>query len=287
MSSDVFYVLDPGFGAHLEDHGRRGWRRFGVPIGSVMDPHAAQMANHLLGNPPDAPVLELLYQGAKLAALRSVWVAVTGADAGPNLPMWRSVKLQADDLIGFPRNQHGMWTYVAVEGGFADEAVLGSVGASPRARLGRVLTRGTILRRSEATSFQLPPGVVGRSAPPAERRNYTQTPTLRVWRGPQWDQFPEGARQAFFQQSWKLSSRSDRTGYRLEGARLRTLPGQLISEPVQVGTIQVPEDGLPIVTLNDGPTVGGYPKLGIIDSDHLSWFVQCRAGQSVRFELVK
>ena len=156
MSMDVFYVLDPGFGAHLQDRGRSRWRRFGVPSGGVMDRHAAELANRLLGNPPDAPVLEMLFQGAKIAALRTVWVAVTGADAGGNLPMWRSVQLEADEVLGFPRNQHGMWTYIAVEGGFADDLVLDSVSASPRVRLGRVLTRGTILRRSESSSFQLP-----------------------------------------------------------------------------------------------------------------------------------
>jgi biotin-dependent carboxylase-like uncharacterized protein len=285
MSMDVFYVLDPGFGAHLQDRGRSGWRRFGVPTGGVMDRHAAEMANHLLGNPPDAPVLEMLFQGAKIAALRTVWVAVTGAEAGGNLPMWRSVQLQADDVLGFPRSQNGMWTYLAVEGGFADDLVLGSVSASPRVKLGHVLTRGTILRRSEASSFELPRGVGGRSAPLADRRNYSRPPELRVWPGPQWDRFPEAVRTAFFQQAWKVSSRSDRTGYRLEGQRLKVPPGNLISEPVRVGTIQVPEDGLPIVTLNDGPTVGGYAKLGVLDPESLNWFVQCRAGQSVRFEV--
>ena len=280
-------MLDPGLGAYLQDRGRAGWRRFGVPSGGVMDRHAAELANHLLGNPPDAPVLEMLFQGTKIAALRRVWVAVTGAEAGGNLPMWRSVQLEADDVLGFPRNQQGMWTYLAVEGGFADELVLGSVSVSPRVHLGRVLTRGTILRRSEASSFQLPPGVGGRSAPAGDRRDYLRPPGLRVWPGPQWERFTDAARSAFFQQTWKLSSKSDRTGYRLEGQRLKAPSGQLVSEPVRVGTIQVPEDGLPIVTLNDGPTVGGYSKLAVIDAESLSWFVQCRAGQNIRFELAR
>ncbi|MBL9166510.1 MAG: biotin-dependent carboxyltransferase family protein [Verrucomicrobiales bacterium] len=284
MSMDVFYVLDPGFGSHLQDRGRSGWRRFGVPVGGVMDQHAAEMANHLMGNSPDAAVLEMCFQGAKLAALRPVWVAVTGADAGGNIQMWRSVQLQTDDVVGFPRSQHGMWTYLAVEGGFTDDLTLDSLGASPRVRLGRVLTRGAILRRSELSSFELPRGVGARSAPLPDRRLYSHPPALRVWPGPQWDCFPDAVRAAFFHNSWKVSSRSDRTGYRLEGQRLRPPPGQLVSEPVRVGTIQVPEDGMPIVTLNDGPTVGGYAKLGVLDSESLSWFVQCRAGQAVRFE---
>ena len=285
MSLDVFYVLDPGMGIHLQDRGRFGWRRFGVPQAGAMDSHAAGWANQLLNNPPGSPVLELLVQGAKLAVLRPVWVAITGADAGATVPTWRVVRLEADAVISFPRNQSGVWTYLAVESGFDDEATLGSVSASPRARLGRILTRGSYLRRSEDRSFHLPAGVAGRSVPAAERRDYGAPPPLRIWPGPQWEAFTPSTRLAFLNQPWRISSRSDRTGYRLEGEPLRTGVGQMISEPVRLGTIQLPEDGQPIVTLNDGPTVGGYPKLAMIDPEDLSRLVQCRAGQSVRFIL--
>lgn len=285
MSVDVLYVLDPGMGVHLQDQGRVGWRRFGVPTGGAMDPHAAAWANQLLDNPPEAPVLELLVQGAKLAVLRPVWLAITGADAGANVPTWRVVHLQSDDVLSFPRNQRGVWTYIGVEAGFDCERIFGSVSASPRVRLGRILTRGSYLSRSEDRSFQLPPGVAGRSVPNAERRDYSAPPPLRIWPGPQWEAFPPSTRMAFLNQPWRVSSRCDRTGYRLEGEALRGGLSQMISEPVRVGTIQLPEEGQPIVTLQDGPTVGGYPKLAMIDPEDLSWLVQCRGGQSVRFTL--
>ena len=81
-----------------------------------------------------------------------------------------------------------------------------------------------------------------------------------------------------------MSSRSDRVGYRLLGELLTSGAEQIISEPVRVGTIQVPGDGQPIVALRDGPTVGGYPKLGWIETSDLSWLVQCCPGQKVRFQ---
>ncbi|HAM70874.1 MAG TPA: allophanate hydrolase [Verrucomicrobiales bacterium] len=287
MSLDVLYVLDPGLGLHLQDRGRVGWRRFGIPQGGAMDSHAADWANRLLDNPTGTAVLELLLQGAKLAALRPVWIAITGADAGCPLPTWRAIQLQADDVISFPRNLLGVWTYIAVEGGFIDDPLFGSVSASPRVKLGRTFTRGSILRRSERRSFSLPPGVAGRSVPHSEHPDYSRTPVLRVWPGPQWEAFPPSARIAFLNQPWRVSSRCDRTGYRLEGQALGAGGGQILSEPVKVGSVQVPPDGQPIVTLNDGPTMGGYPKLALVDPGDLGRLVQCRGGQQVRFTLAK
>src|SRR5690606_21614570 len=113
------------------------------------------------------------------------------------------------------------------------------------------------------------PGAVGqRWLDPTEQRDYSRLPELPVWQGPQWDLFPEPARAAFFDQPWKISARSDRTGYRLEGEPIAELNVSIPSEPVLPGSIQVPPDGLPIVTMRDGPTVGGDPKLGLIDPAH-------------------
>ena len=120
-------------------------------------------------------------------------------------------------------------------------------------------------------------------APWTEQRDYAKPPPLRVWRGPQWDFFTAAERETFFARAWTVSAQSDRVGYRLSGEPLNPRCDQIISEPVRVGTIQIPESGEPIVTLRDGPTVGGYPKLGVIEAADLSWFVQCSPGQTVRF----
>jgi allophanate hydrolase subunit 2 len=104
-----------------------------------------------------------------------------------------------------------------------------------------------------------------------------------VWPGPQYALFSAADQTRLFEQSWRVSSRSDRVGYRLEGKPFEARLPQMVSEPVRMGTIQVPESGQPIVTMRDGPTVGGYPKLGLVDADDLSWLTQCRPGQEVRF----
>jgi biotin-dependent carboxylase-like uncharacterized protein len=284
MNTDVLTVVQPGFALTLQDRGRHGWRRFGVPPGGAMDEHAAAWANRLLDNPPGAPVLEILLQGARLVALRDVWIAVTGADAQCNVPRWRAVRVAARETVEFPRHCSGLWAYLAVEDGFAAEPWLGSVSAYARAGLGAILREGDVLSKVAGKSFCLPPGVASRMVPPLERRRYDSPPTLRVWPAPQTEQFSAEDRKRFFSEPWTVSSQSDRVGYRLMGRALNSQLPQIISEPVRVGTVQVPENGLPIVTMRDGPTVGGYPKIGLLEPSDVSWLAQCSPGQTIRFQ---
>lgn len=286
MNLEVLDVLDPGLSATFQDSGRFGWRRHGVPSSGAMDDHAAAWANRLLDNPLNSPVVELLLQGAKLALRQDTWLAITGADADANVPMWEVVRLPAGNIVQFPQNRSGVWIYIAVESGFDAPGLLGSASIYPRGGLGKPLGRGDILRRLPGAAFQLPNGVARRAAAWDERRNYTSPPPLRLWIGPQWGCFSDSDRELFFNQDWTVTSRSDRAGYRLSGIPLKSYTVQIISEPVRVGSIQVPQNGQPIVTMRDGPTTGGYPKLGMVDPADLSWLAQCRPGQKVRFQLV-
>ena len=271
-------IQSPGLLATLQDRGRVGWRRFGVPASGVMDDHAAAVANQLVGNKEGAPVLELLLQGARLIARGEMTVAVTGADANATIPTWQACKLRSDEMVAFPQNHSGVWIYVAVRGGWMAPRILGSTSVYPRGGIGRAM----------ATGDRLMPGtaVHGGVAIEVTRRDYRSPPAFRVWPGPQWDSFSTEARAAFFSRAWTVTSQSDRVGYRFGGDPLPPTGAQLPSEPVLPGTIQVPDNGLPIVTMRDGPTVGGYPKLGVLDPQDLSWLVQCRPGQKVRFQPV-
>lgn len=287
MSARLLEVLDVGLGATFQDRGRAGWRRFGVPPSGAMDDHAAGWANALLDNPPTAPVVELLLQGAKFLVLHDCWIAVCGADAGASVPTWRAVRLHADEEVRFTRNRSGVWIYLAVEGGFDAPPLLGSASVYARGRLGAPLARGDVLLRTPGAPFRLPTGVAGRSVAWEERRNYDATPLLRVWPGPQWNAFSESDRAAFLEQTWTITPQSDRVGYRLSGQPLAPGQWQMISEPLRVGAVQVPEDGQPIVMMRDGPTVGGYPKIAVVDAHDVARLAQCRPGRSVKFRLAQ
>ncbi len=288
MNDPVLTVLDPGLGAAFQDQGRHGWRRFGVPPGGAMDARAAEMANRLLGNPPWAPVIELLLQGAAFLARRDAWFALTGADMEASVPAWRAFRLRENERLVLPRHRAGVWAYLAVEGGFSAPHWLDSASTLAAAGLGQPLAKGDALfRRANESRFVLPHRIAGRLAPPAERRDYLAPPPLRVWKGPQWEWFDPAAREAFFAQEWVVSAQSNRAGYRLEGTPVPVPDRSLISEPILLGSIQLPPGGQPLVILNDGPTVGGYPKIALLDPDARHWLVQCRPGQPVRFTLVE
>lgn len=280
MTADALVVVRPGLGAAIQDNGRPGLARFGVPPGGAMDAHALACANRLLGNPPGAAVIELLLQGARFEARRDIAVAITGADAGSNVRRWRRCIVHAGERIEFPASRQGLWTYVAVEGGFDAPRCFGSASVYPRGRIGRTLAAGDLLQRIVTDRPRLPPG----ESSDVEPRDYARPPAIRFWRGPQWDLFEPGDRDALVRQAWAVSSESDRVGYRLDGGRLTARLASIPSEPVLVGSIQVPPSGQPIVTMRDGPTVGGYPKIGLVDPDDLSWLAQCRPGTTVRFE---
>jgi biotin-dependent carboxylase-like uncharacterized protein len=307
MKIEVLEVLRPGLGMTVQARPRLGWKQFGVPPSGPMDDHAASWANRLLDNPPDTPLLELLLQGARLRILEDTWIAVTGADASPRLTspapasgpasstpassqvpgplLWHAVPIRAGSVLEFPENRSGVWTYVAVAGGFAAELFLGSASSYAPGSMGsvpRVGTRFARLGRPGRGHFAPERGVASRLVPALEQRNYLRPPVLQVWPGPQSESFSAAVRATFFAQEWTVSPQSDRVGYRLLGEPLVAAPA-ILSEPVRMGTIQVPEGGLPIVTLRDGPTVGGYPKLGMLEPADVSWLVQCRPGQTVRF----
>ena len=311
----VLRILEPGLGMSLQDTGRHGFRRFGVPASGTMDPLTAAWANRLLDNLPDAPMLELCLQGQRLEALRDGWIAVCGGSHPRGQTPYRAFRVRAGELLDFGPGDSGVWTYLAVPGGFRADAFLGSRSTNPRAGIGHTLRSGDLLLRNPAGDWHPPAGVAARGVSPDQWVTDRDTGPLRVWPGPQWEQFDAESQRRLFENEWRVTSQCDRLGYRLRsdrdarrGADRPTMPppgltqgrtekapespapgglvwngGSLISEPVLPGSIQVPADGQPIVTLHDGPTLGGYPKIAWIDPRDLPRLVQRRSGQSIRF----
>ena len=272
-------MLNPGLLATVQDGGRPGWRRFGIPPGGAMDRGAWRLANHLLGNPEEAPVVECL-AGLRLRALCDLHLAMAGAWGA------RAWPVQAGEIVEFLPSLDGVWHTLALPGGVAAEPFLGSASVCARALIGAPLAKGDRIRCQSGDLAPLPLGVKARRPTQELMPDYGDTP-LRVWPGPQWALFSEQAKALFFGQDWHVSSRSDRTGYRLEGPALSPPKTDMVSEPVRVGSIQVPPSGQPVVTLYDGPTVGGYAKIALLDAADLDRLVQTRPGQAVRFRIIK
>ncbi|MBD0424695.1 biotin-dependent carboxyltransferase family protein [Streptomyces sp. TRM S81-3] len=269
----------------VQDSGRYGHAHLGVPRSGALDAFAMRLANRLLGNDPDTAVLETTLTGCALQPDRAVTVVVGGAPCpvavdGRPVAWGTPVGVPAGAVLDVGAVTAGVRSYVAVAGGIAVEPVLGSrstdllSGLGPSAlRDGDVLPVGTPARQV-ATPVAAP-----WQGPPTEL-------ILPVRPGPRADWFTPAALHTFTSATYRVSAHSNRIGLRTEGPPLeRAWTGELPSEGMVLGAVQVPPDGRPVVFLHDHPTTGGYPVIAVVAEPALAAAAQAAAGTPVRFTL--
>lgn len=281
-------VLHPGPQATVQDRGRAGYSSIGVGASGAADRSALARANRLVGSRPDAAALEVLFGGLVLRAERDLVLAVTGADAplsvltadGAERPALPDVPflLRTGEVLTLGLPVAGLRSYVAFRGGLEVPAVLGSRATDTLAKLGpEPLAAGARLSvgASPGTAVglhEVPPPLPG----PATE--------LRYLPGPRQDWFSAAGVKAFAAQAWTVGNESNRVGIRFSGEPVPgRRPGELESEAVLPGSIQVPASGLPILFLADAPVTGGYPVIGVVVEADLDLAAQLRPGTAVRF----
>lgn len=277
-------VVRPGPLTTVQDGGRDGVAALGVPRAGALDQPARALANRLVGNGPDAAVLETTLGGVALRALTAVTAAVTGApspvrvDGRPGA--WGApLRLAAGALLEVGPATDGVRAYVALDGGVDLPPVLGSRSADLLSGLGPPpLAAGQVLPLGAPGG---PPSWIEplpQPAPPVEL-------VLRLDPGPRDDWFVPGTSARLAAARYLVSPASNRIGLRLLGPALSRLPGrgELPSEGMVLGAVQVPPDGLPVVFLADHPTTGGYPVVGVVPAADLAAAAQARPGTPVRF----
>ncbi|MGY1835313.1 biotin-dependent carboxyltransferase family protein [Blastococcus sp. SYSU DS0510] len=276
-------VLTPGPFTTVQDAGRTGWASIGVPRSGSADRAAAALANRLVGNDPAAAVLEVTAGGLRVRAERTVLVAVTGAPVpvvvdGRPAPFAAPTTLRPGTVLGLGTPRAGLRSYLAVRGGIDVPPVLGSRSTDTLSGLGpAVLAAGTRLPVGGLAGEEPVVDVAPVGAPP-------ERPVLRVLPGPRRDWFDDAAWPALLASSWRVGADSDRVGLRLAGPRLaRARDGELASEGLVPGALQVPPDGSPVLFLVDHPVTGGYPVLAVVVTADLPVAAQLRPGDVVRF----
>ncbi|XRQ12824.1 biotin-dependent carboxyltransferase family protein [Actinomadura welshii] len=277
-------VVRPGPLATIQDLGRPGHAHLGVPFSGAADAPALRLANRLVGNPEGAAGVELTFGGAVLRFHRRAWIAVTGAQA-PLCVNGRAQGTHAPThvpdgaLVEFGTPSVGLRSYLAVRGGVVVEEVLGSrstdllsgLGPAPLSS-GDRLPLGPVAGLADIVVDVVPP-------PPMP-----ETPVLRIQPGPRDDWFTEEAMATLTSAHYEVSPDSNRVGVRLEGPPLaRAREGELGSEGMVTGSLQVPPSGTPIIFLADHPTTGGYPVVAVLASSAVAEAAQLRPGQRVRF----
>lgn len=287
-------VVEPGPLTTVQDLGRPGYQRVGIPPSGPLDRAAFAVANRLVGNPDGAAGLELTLKGSRLEVRRECVVAVTGAEMGfavngQAAPAWTAVRLRPGDVIGFGMATAGCRAYLAVAGGIDVPPALGSRATYLRGRLGGL--EGRPLQKSDGLPVGPPrlplSGLAGRTVPPSRRPAYASEVECRVILGPQDDRFtPEGIA-AFLGGLYEVTPQADRMGYRLRGPAITHARGHdIISDGIPLGGIQVPGEGQPIVLLVDRQTTGGYTKLATVISVDIGRIGQTKPGHRVRFRRV-
>ena len=282
-------VVKPGLLTSVQDLGRYGHQASGVPVAGPMDTFSHRLANQLAGNEPDAATLEITLIGPELIVEADTTVAIAGAlfevvcdhrAAPPNA----SFAVRRGQRLKFGRIEQGARAYLAVAGGIQTAPVLGSRATHLVSRMGGF--NGRALQAGDRVPILTDTGVR-----PQRKSGGLTLPTrgralLRVMAGPQADWFEADALTTIGGVSFRISPQSNRIGYRLQGPPLvRAREGELISEPVGIGAIQVPSAGEPILLMADRQTAGGYPKIGYVISADLPLAGQLAPGDFIEFHL--
>ncbi len=287
-------VLRPGLLTTVQDRGRFGYQRFGVPVSGGVDEIALRAANVLVGNPQGAAALEVTALGPQLRFLADAVVALTGAEVEGVLgarpvPWYRSFRVRAGQLLDIRACTRGLRAYLAIAGGIDVPVLLGSRSTCLVANFGGFRERALMV--GDVLAVGPPPALLSeiaeRAIPEAWRPRHGAPVTLRVVLGPQDDAFTEEGRRTFLESTYRVTPHSDRMGCRLDGPMIAHKgSADIISDWVPLGGVQVPGDGKPIVLLADRQTTGGYPKIATAIHPDISLMAQLRPGDALAFRAV-
>ena len=287
ISRGSLLVHEAGPLTTVQDLGRAGYLRVGIPTSGPMDREAFLLANRLVGNPDGAAALECTVIGPRVEFTDERLVAVTGAEMAVALnstdaPPWEAFRVRGGDVLKLGPARGGVRAYLGVSGGLDTAPVLGSRATYVRGRLGGF--EGRALRKGDqvplAPSHRTKRGRVR----PGWAPDYSAEPEVRVVLGPQDDRFTESGLAAFLEGPYEMLPQADRMGARLRGARIAHRNGHdIISDGIPLGGIQMVGDGQPIVLLVDRQSTGGYTKIATVCSFDIGRVGQVKPGQRLRF----
>ncbi|MEM2148207.1 MAG: biotin-dependent carboxyltransferase family protein [Candidatus Bathyarchaeia archaeon] len=285
----VLQTLKTGFFTTVQDLGRYGYLKYGVPISGAMDTFSLVAANLLVANNPSDACLEITIIGPEFQALTDTQIAVTGGCIslninGQSVPMWQTLNVREGDIISFGKMKSGCRSYLSIRGGINVPVVLGSRSTYTRGKFGgidgRQLKSGDVIEAFDVSTvdirYRMPENLIPQ---------FESSFNVRVILGPQADMFTDLGVKTFLENPYKITVESDRMGYRLEGPPVEHKgKADIVSDALLPGAIQVPRDGKPIVIMRDAQTTGGYPKIAVAITPDMDRLGQAKPNDTVRFE---
>ncbi len=302
----MWEVIEGGLMTTVQDLGRPGYYAMGVSPSGAFDAFSLKVGNLLLKNELGEAGLEVLLPGLRMKALSEMAITITGGDLSPTLngqpvQMWRVIGVHRGDVLHFSKWRTGCRAYITISGGIDVPLVFGSKSTLLQGKLGgyegRSLKEGDLVK--VGTKGASPSELEGRKAAPPLVRQFGKTFEIRVVRGLEDFLFTPESIEIFFSSEWKVSPKANRLGVRYRGPRLSfkprsqavdheagSDPSNILDDLIPTGGIQVPAGLEPTILCVDGPSTGGYAKIGTVISSGISWIGQSKPGDSTFFKEV-
>lgn len=285
-----FEVIKAGSFTLIEDFGRFSYMYLGISTSGYLDEFAALMANKLLENNFNAPLLETFFGNIKLKALGETTICITGAKCEIKIngileDCWKCIKIKAEDIIELGKIYEGQRIYLAVKGGFIVKKELGSASTSIKEALGGIKARQ--LLEKDFLPFKPCKESIKRALIQNDIPKYSDELILRVVLSYQEKSFSKDEKKKFFSSEYIITNEFNRMGCKLSGEAIHSSVDGIISEGIAFGSIQIPKDGQPIILLKERQTIGGYPKIGSVLSIDCFKLAQMRVGSKIRFEQIE
>lgn len=275
-------VIQPGMLTTIQDLGRNGYQAYGVPRSGALDPFLATIANKLVGNSPDTPILEFALVGPTLHFTKETWISIAAFSCEYSVDNdrcreFKAVRIPADSTLAF-KGMDGWFGYLAFSGGIETDHMLGSASTYLAGKLGDRLQKGQVLTAGPASEahFSVREGFLG----------FRASSILPILPSIHTDLFSEHERHKLVDEEYTITMNSNRMGIYLEGAPIEP-PAVRRSVPAFPGAIQILPSHRPIILGPEGPTTGGYPQIAMLSKIGWTKLAQLRPGRKVRFEWIE
>lgn len=281
-----FKVINAGVLTQVQDCGRFGYSHIGISNSGVSDEYAYNVSNYLLNNKQGTNTLEISFSNVELEALANTTISITGADLSLYINStyckpWQTYSIIKGDKLKFRKKVSGQKAYLSVKGGFQLKKELNSYSTTIKEEFGTLLTTGMILPYSSYTDTSVN-RLKEKYIP-----SYSDELTLRVILGYQFKHFSQTMLDTFFDSTFIVSNEANRMGIKLYGEKIVADIDGIISEGIALGSIQIPNDGKPIILLKERQTIGGYPKIGSVISIDCFKLAQAPINTEIRFKCIE
>lgn len=282
-------VIEGGLFTTVQDAGRFGFRKYGVPVSGVMDNSAFELVNSLVGNSPDTPVLEMTLKGGKYRFESDSVIALTGANMNPTIngksvELNSSLEIKAGDILEFEYASRGCRCYLGIRGTWKIEKILGSCSTYIEGNFGGI--EGRSLQKGDQLQWkEIQADFRSYTLSQKEIPYYSSKLTVEFISGPEWNWLSKKEQGEFLNTEFTISSESNRMGIWLNSDfQIEEKKREMVSSGVIPGIIQLPPNGSPIILMKDGQTIGGYPRIGKVLDIHLHRLAQVQPNGTIRFK---